>query len=97
MDRITFLESISGIQYPEMLAEFFDQFIALKYLVEDCGKISVVSNTSNSITFIISFSDSQYRDKALSNVQTSAVNIYGKLISVGLKVLSDTEIEFVLQ
>ena len=41
MDRIAFLESISGIEYPEMIVEFFDQFIALKYLVEDYGQISV--------------------------------------------------------
>ena len=35
MDRIAFIESISGINYPEMLVHFFDQFIALKKLVEE--------------------------------------------------------------
>ena len=85
MDRIAFLESISGIQYPEMIVEFFDQFLALKYLVEDYGQI-----------YVIKFTDVEYRDKALSNVQTSSVVIYGKPISINLEILSETEIKFTL-
>ena len=52
MDRIAFLESISGIEYPEMIVEFFDQFIALKYLVEDYGQISVQEKSTNGISFV---------------------------------------------
>ena len=33
IDRVNFLESVQGIQYPDMLANFFDHFIALKALV----------------------------------------------------------------
>ena len=96
MDRIAFLESISGIEYPEMIVEFFDQFIALKYLVEDYGQISVQEKSTNGISFVIKFTDVKYRDKALSNVQTSSVVIYGKPISINLEIVSETEIKFTL-
>ena len=96
MDRITFLESISGIEYPEMIVEFFDQFLALKYLVEDYGQISVQEKSTNGISFVIKFTDVEYRDKALSNVQTSSVVIYGKPISINLEIISETEIKFIL-
>ena len=96
MDRIAFLESISGIKYPEMIVEFFDQFIALKYLVEDYGQISVQEKSTNGISFVIKFTDVKYRDKALSNVQTSSVVIYGKPISINLEIISETEIKFTL-
>lgn len=97
MDRIAFLESISGIEYPEMIVKFFDQFLALKCLVEDYGKIYVKEQTSNEISFVIKFTDIQYRDKALSNVQTNTVIIYGKPISINLDIISETEIKFTLQ
>ena len=90
------MESISGIEYPEMIVEFFDQFLALKYLVEDYGQISVEEKSANGISFIIKFSDSKYKDKALSNVQTNTVIIYGKPISINLDIISDTEIKFTL-
>ena len=48
-NRIVFFDSISGIKYPEMLVDFFDQFIALKQLVQDCGTITVDSYTESSI------------------------------------------------
>lgn len=96
MDRIAFLESISGIQYPEMIVEFFDQFLALKYLVEDYGQISVQEKSANGISFVIKFTDVEYRDKALSNVQTNSVVIYGKPISINLEIISETEIKFTL-
>ena len=96
MDRITFLESISGIEYPEMIVEFFDQFLALKYLVEDYGQISVQEKSTNGISFVIKFTDVKYRDKALSNVQASSVVIYGKPISINLEIISETEIKFTL-
>lgn len=96
MDRIAFLESISGIEYPEMLVEFFDQFIALKYLVQDYGQISVQERKDNSISFIIKFTNIEYRDKALLNVQTNSVIIYGKTIYITVDTLSETEIKFTL-
>lgn len=97
LSRLTFFESISGIQYPEMLVIYFDHFIALKQLVEDTGKVTVISNTDTSITFSIKFDNVANRDKALIIAQSGSVVIYGRTIQVQVNVLSDTEIEFILQ
>ena len=95
--RLTFFESISGIQYPEMLVIYFDHFIALKQLVEDTGKVTVISNTDTSITFSIKFNNAKNKDKALSIAQSGVVVIYGRTIQVQVNILSETEIEIVLQ
>ncbi len=42
MDRITFFNSISGIDYPEMLVKFYDQFLALKELIYGPSMINVM-------------------------------------------------------
>lgn len=97
IDRISFIESISGINYPEMLVHFFDQFIALKKLVENTGTITVESNTDNSITFITSFSCRENKLKALSNIGYNTITIYGKPISINIQDISDTDIRFILQ
>ena len=34
MNRVQFFNSIGGIQYPRMIVDFFDHFIALKQIVE---------------------------------------------------------------
>lgn len=97
MNRLDFIESISDIQYPEMLVNFFDQFIALKQLVEDNGLITVINNDEKSISFKISFKDSTIRDKALNDINTNCIVIYGKPISVQVNIASDTELVIILQ
>ncbi len=97
MDRISFLESISGIEYPEMLVEFFDQFIALKQVVEDSGKITVQEKSTSGITFVILFDNNQSRDIALSNISSGSVIIYGKQINIGVNAISDTELQIILK
>ena len=97
LSRLTFFESISGIQYPEMLVIYFDHFIALKQLVEDTGKVTVISNTDTSITFSIKFNNAKNNDKARSIAQSGVVVIYGRTIQVQVNILSETEIEIVLQ
>lgn len=97
ISRPAFFDSISDIQYPEMLVEFFDQFVALKQIVEDYGKVSVINNTDNSITFLIAFNNTKNRDKALSNVQSGNIIIYGRQISIQVEVISETEIKLALQ
>lgn len=97
INRIAFLNSISGIQYPEMLVNFFDQFIALKQLVEDYGKITVIDSTNNSISFRADFTDKSIKDKAMSNINTNSIIIYGRPISIQVNTISDTEINVVLQ
>ena len=97
ISRLEFFESISDIQYPLMLVEFFDHFIALKQLVEDNGKVSVLESKDNSITFSIVFNNIESRNLALSNAQAGSVIIYGKPISINVDIISDTEIRFKLQ
>ena len=53
--RVQFLESVSGIQYPEMIVDFFDHFVALKQIVQDSGKVEVLNFDKNSICFSIKF------------------------------------------
>lgn len=96
MDRISFIESISDIEYPEMLVQFFDQFIALKQLVEDHGNIKVNSKSDISISFNVLFQDQKYRDMALANT-TGSVIIYNKPISVKVDIVSENELNFILQ
>lgn len=97
MDRIAFLESISGIEYPEMIVEFFDQFLALKQLVENYGNVSVLEKSNNVISFSIAFNNKEYINKALLNIQSGSVIIYGRPISVTIDELSDTEIKISLK
>ena len=97
MDRIAFIESISGINYPEMLVHFFDQFIALKKLVEDSGSINVESSTDKSITFIANFKNAATKNSAISNISTGSVVIYGRPIMVNVEDISSTELRFILQ
>lgn len=97
VNRITFFDSISDIKYPKMLVDFFDQFIALKQIVEDRGKISVESSTENSIVFSIIFDNRDDCNRALSNVTTGAVVIYNRPIYVQAQVISETQIKIMLQ
>ena len=66
MNRIQFFDSISGIQYPKMIVDFFDHFIALKQIVEDKGSVTVDNNNDSSIEFSIIFKSNSDRDLALS-------------------------------
>lgn len=95
MNRCLFFESISGITYPEMLVNFFDQFVALKQIVEDSGKVNVLSNTENSITFSIIFNSQQSRDIALNMIQTQggSIIIYGRIMPIKVEILTDTDIK----
>lgn len=96
MDRVQFFDSINGIQYPDMMAGFFDHFIALKELVEDSGKISVDCNTENLIVFCIEFPNQSICNQALANVKSTII-IYNRPISVGIEVLTKTKIKIILQ
>lgn len=93
MDRITFLHSVSGVEYPEMLVDFFDQFLALKHIVEDFGSITVEKANRYSISFSISFPSKEIRDNALSNIPPdSSVVIYRHRYRVSTEVLTDKDI-----
>lgn len=97
MDRVSFLESIDGINYPSMIVDFFDHFIALKHIVEASGKITVVCNNEESIVFSIIFDSEQAQYNALSSIQSSSINVYNRLISIDIEVVSSTEIKITLK
>jgi hypothetical protein len=94
IDRVNFLESVQGIQYPEMLVQFFDQLILLKQLVEDQGSISVMESGANSISFSVNFKNKDCRDMALNAINGlgGRMIIYQKPISVACKPLTDSEL-----
>ena len=85
MDRVQFFESISGIQYPYMLVEFFDHFLALKQIVENSGKVIVPHQIDNNkISFDIEFSNEKAKEDAVNLINncTSMVMIYERPIYI---------------
>lgn len=85
MDRVQFFESISGIQYPYMLVEFFDHFLALKQIVENSGKVIVPHQIDNNkISFDIEFSNKKAKENAVNLINncTSMVMIYERPIYI---------------
>lgn len=94
MDRINFFNSVSGIEYPEMLVSFFDHFIALKNIVEDSGSVQVINSQENCISFSIEFINKQYKDNALMVINSlqGTIIIYGRAISIFTEDLSDNSI-----
>ena len=85
MDRVQFFESISGIQYPYMLVEFFDHFLALNQIVENSGKVIVPHQIDNNkISFDIEFSNKKAKENAVNLINncTSMVMIYERPIYI---------------
>ena len=95
MDRLTFFNSISGIKYPEMLVEFYDQFLALSQLLwnRPCA-IVVIDNSGKSISFSINYKDDPDLPSYLSNFRYHVV--YGRSIGIYSEVLSDCELKLTL-
>ena len=94
MNRVEFLDSISGIKYPEMIADFFDHFVALKQIVEDSGVINVLSNPESnncSIMFSITFINNSVLMSALDTISTlnGSIVIYERQIAINVKVPTD--------
>lgn len=98
MNRIMFFNSISGIDYPFMLANYYDQFLALKDLVSGYDTINVIACEPDSITFSIVYSDMGYKNQSLSVINSfpGRVFIYGKYIPVKIDNLTDIEIRLTL-
>lgn len=96
MDRITFFKSVSGMQYPDMVVNFFDHFIALKQIVEDKGSVTVDNSDQISITVTISFHNKMDRDMALEMIRPEQIMIYGRPIRISVDVLTGNQIKIVL-
>jgi hypothetical protein len=81
-----------------MIVDFFDHFIALKQLVEDSGKVRVLSEENNMIIFTIEFYAPDDFNKALSNINSlgGTIVIYGRAITIGVEVLADMHIKIAL-
>lgn len=88
MNRIEFFNSISGIQYPQMLVDFFDHFLALKQIVENSGKVTIPDdcNTNNNhIVFNIEFSNTKAKETVVNMIGAmSTVVIYNRPIYVNI-------------
>jgi hypothetical protein len=86
MDRIQFFESISGIEYPHMLVDFFDHFLALKQIVENSGKIYVPQQTiENHIIFNIEFFDTKAKETAINLINSNRIiMIYERPIYINI-------------
>ena len=95
MNRVNVIESISGINYPEMIITFFDHFIALKQLVEDSGSIQVLNSSENSISFSIVFNNNTMKMNALNIIKSygNMIVIYGRYIIIQVEELSDSMIK----
>lgn len=98
MNRINFFGSVSGVEYPEMIVNFFDHFVALKQLVEDSGTVTVLESTEKSITFSIEFNDKSYRDNALAAIYSlgGVIVIYERPISIAVSTHYDNSIKISL-
>jgi hypothetical protein len=89
-DRMSFLDSVSGIQQPEIIVEFFDHFLALKQIVEGYGKITVISSAASCITFLVEFPSDETINMALANIPDPPYfSIYGRSIKVHVEVPTD--------
>ena len=97
MDRLTFFNLISGIRYPEMLIEFYDQFLTLFQLFfnRTCA-ITVLDSSDRSITFCIDYTEDKTITAYLSSVGPYYV-IYGRSISIHSEALSDKQLKLTLQ
>lgn len=88
MNRIEFFESVSGIDYPQMLVDFFDHFLALKEIVENSGNVIVPpqQNINNHIVFNIKFSDVEAKESAINliNNVNNVIVIYERPIYVNI-------------
>lgn len=97
VNRLEFFNSISGINYPDMLINFFDHFIALKYLIEDTGSISVDNATNEYIRFSIIFPSPEIKIQVLQRIQSGNMMIYNRPIHVSYRNISDTELKIELR
>ena len=95
MDRVDFIESVNGIIYPEMIVNFFDHFIALKEIVQDSGKVNVISESSNKISFSILFNNIECMNKALSVISNGFIVIYGEQLRLDVEPVS-TDLQIIL-
>lgn len=99
MDRVSFFNRIDGINCPELISQFFDQFIALESLIDDRCLISVLSNTETAIEFQVNFPDQRSAGLALQNIlrPDKVIQVYNRPITVNAVPLADSIIKIRLE
>lgn len=99
MDRISFINKIDGITSPELISQFFDQFMALETMMEDNCTISVVGNTDKYIEFQVNFPDKRSAGLIIQNIlrPEKVINMYNRPISINVEVLAETSIKIRLE
>lgn len=98
MDRISFFNSISGIDYPNMLVKFYDHFLALKELMQVPSFITVTSRTNDDyISFLVKYNEKKDKDRAIHLMYIDRISIYGRMISISIEALTDTELMIILR
>ena len=87
------MDSISGIDYPRMLADYYTHIIALKMLIEDFGKATVEFAEGNSITFSVIFNNSDIK----SQLRSGSLVIYNRPLQIQVESFSDIELKIKIQ
>lgn len=86
MNRIEFFNSIAGIQYPLMLVDFFDHFLALKEIIQNYGSVSVTElSPDNHIVFDIEFKNSNAKETIINMITNNRyIIIYNRQININI-------------
>lgn len=85
INRVQFFQSVSGINDPGLMINFYDQFIAAYHLVANSvGSVSVDSYSDTNINFSVSFDSAKDKKDVLAQLQSGIINIYGRPISVNI-------------
>lgn len=83
-DRFKFISSVSGVQCPEIIAQFFDQFIALSDIIIDSNAlVEVEDNNDQSISVQITFNDAEAQKASIDLLsKQDHFTVYQRVISV---------------
>lgn len=95
MDRLAFYNCISGVDYPEMIVTYFDQFAALHSIVQDFKTVCVEGTSEKSISFVIEFSNARSRNAVMSCPES--IIIYGRPLAIIKESISDNIIKLTIQ
>lgn len=98
MNNIEFLNSIKNIHYPDIVAAFFDHFIALKYIINDKGKMNIINHNDGSVTLNILFDDKADCVNTINTINSinNRIAIYNRLINIDINILTDNELNIIL-
>lgn len=98
MNRIEFINSVQGIQNPNVIVTFFDHFVALKQLVEDSGVVSVLNTMDNSIQFSIKFASVDAKRQAMEVINSSngMMVVYNRALSITVEEIGKKEIMIII-